>query len=299
MLNGGTSSTAQAGVVHYASIAHGNQSVNQAGDIGAHIYDPPANTGIGGGTGFLRTLDTHEIFGVPLNVHPSGTLTVACNWARRPGGAAHAQDGPGFLARVRDFVDADQAVRPGSLIGGVLAEHIMPYFEGPVNAASLVVTDSLNQVVYGVSAADAKVMHVPERVIRSQSTGLAPLDGHTFEDIAASPYAATYLDEVTHLHWWFHPGESCTPDQGYRHKVHKINGVHCFMINDREDQAKFGNHDGGAVMDTRYSLLQKALHITGFAGSHVVAHMASSRYRQVLLKKLPSISPSRMCIQPV
>jgi hypothetical protein len=260
VLNGGTSSTARAGVVHYASIAHGNQSVNQAGDIGAHIYDPPANTGIGGGTGLLRTLDTHEIFGVPLNVHPSGTLTIACNWARRPGGAADPQDGPGFLARVRDFVDADQAVRPGSLIGGVLAEHIMPYFEGPVNAASLAVTDSLNQVVYGVSAADAKVMHVPERVIRSQSTGLAPLDGHTFEDIATSPYAATYLDEVTHLHWWFHPGESCTPDQGYRHKVQKINGVHCFMINDREDQAKFGNHDGGAVMDTRYSLLQKALH---------------------------------------
>ena len=136
----------------------------------------------------------------------------------------------------------------------------MPYFEGPVNAASLALTDSLNQVVYGVSAADAKVMHTPERVIRSQDTGLAPLDGRTFEDIAASPYAATYLDEVTHLHWWFYPGESCTPDQGYRHKVHRINGVYCFVINDREDQAKFGNQDGGVPLDTRYSLLQKALY---------------------------------------
>ena len=179
MLNGGTSSTAQAGVVYYASIAHGNQSVNKAGDIGAHIYDPQANTGIGGGTGFLRTLDSHEIFGVPLNIHPSGTLTIACDWARTAGGASDPQDGPSFLARVRDFVDADQASRPGSLIGGVLAEHIMPYFEGPVNAASLALTDSLNQVVYGVSAAQAKVMHVPERVIRSQDTGLSPLDGRT------------------------------------------------------------------------------------------------------------------------
>ena len=34
------------GVVYYASIAHGNQSVNRAGDIGAHIYDSQANTGI-------------------------------------------------------------------------------------------------------------------------------------------------------------------------------------------------------------------------------------------------------------
>ena len=50
---------------------------------------------------------------------------------------ADPQDGPAFLARIRDFVDADQASSPGSLIGGVFAEHIMPYFEGPVNAASI------------------------------------------------------------------------------------------------------------------------------------------------------------------
>jgi hypothetical protein len=260
VLNGGIASTDTAGVVYYATIAHGNQSVNRVPDIGAHIYDPESNTGISGGTGFQRTLDTHEIFGVPLNIHPSGTLTIACNWARTAGGASDPQDGPAFLARIRQFVDNDQSHDPGSLIGGVLAEHIMPYFEGPVNAASIALEDSLNQVVYGVSAADAGVMHTPERVIRSQSTGLSPLDGHTFEDIAASPYVATYLDEVTHLHDWFDPGESCQPDAGYRHKVHEINGVYCFMINDREDQAKFGNHDGGMVMDTRYSLLQKALY---------------------------------------
>lgn len=260
VLNGGTLSNATAGVVHYASIAHGNQSVNQADDIGSHIHDSAANTGISGGTGFLRTLDTHEIFNVPLNIHASGSLVIAAQWARRPAGAADPQDGPAFLARIREFVDADMSRTPGALIGGVLAEHIMPYFEGPVNARSIAMRDTLMQVVFGISAAEAKVMHTPERVIRSYSTGLSPLDGHTFEDIAASPYQATYLDEVTHLHEWFYPGESCTPDQGYRHKVHRINGVHCFMINDREDQAKFGNHDGGAVMDTRYSLLQKALY---------------------------------------
>ncbi len=260
VLNGGIPSTASAGLVWYATIAHGNQSVNRAADIGAHIYDPESSTGISGGTGFLRTLDTHGILGVPLNIHPSGTLTMACNWARKPGGASDPQDGPAFLARIRDFVDADQSQAPGSLIGGVLAEHIMPYFEGPVNAASIALEDSLNRTVYGVGAAGAEIMHTPERVIRSRSTGLSPLDGHTFEDIAAGPYVATVLDEVTHLHRWFYPAESCTPDAGYRHKVHRINGVYCFMINDREDQAKFGNHDGGMVMDSRYSLLQKALY---------------------------------------
>ncbi len=259
-LSGGTLSSASAGLVYYASIAHGNQSVNQADDIGAHIYDSEANTGIRGGTGFLRALDTHRLFGAPINLHPSGTLTAACLWARKPGGASDPQDGPSFLDEIRAFADADQSVRPGSLIGGVFAEHIMPYFEGAVNARSLAVTDSLQQVVYGVSAASAMVMHTPERVIRSQNTGLAPLDGRTFEDIAASPYQATVIDEVTHLHHWFYSGETCTPDAGYRHKVHLINGVYCFVINDREDQGKFGNHDGGAVLDTRYSLIQKALY---------------------------------------
>lgn len=32
------------------------------------------------------------------------------------------------------------------------------------------------------------------------------------------------------------------------------------MINDREDQEKFGNWDGGMLLDTRSSLLQKALY---------------------------------------
>jgi hypothetical protein len=260
VLNGAISSTDSPGVVYYASIAHGNQSVNRAGDIGAHIYDTQANTGISGGTGFLRTLDTHSMFKVPLNIHPSGTLTTACLWAKKPGGASDPQDGPSFLSRVRGFVDPDQSNDPGALIGGVYAEHIMPYFEGAANAASIAMTDSLNQVVYGVSAAQSQVMHVPERVIRSLDTGYAPLTGHTFADIAASPYAATYLDEVTHLHAWFYPNENCADDYGYRHKVHRINGVYCFMINDREDQEKFGNWDGGMVMDSRYSLLQKALY---------------------------------------
>lgn len=267
VLNGSFTSTSTAGVVWYASIAHGNQSVNPAGEIGVHIYDSQAATGIAGGTGFQRTLDTHEMFGVPLNIHPSGTLTTACLWASRSGGASDPQDGPAFVARIRQFVDADQGQQPGSLIGGVFAEHILPYFEGEVNAASIALTDSLNQVAYGVSAAEARVMHSPERVLRSVNTGLSPLDGHTFEDIAASPYTATVIDEVTHLHRWFYPGENCTTDEGYRHKLHKVNGVYCFVINDREDQGKFGNWDGGMVMDSRFSLLQKAI---GGSSSEIV-----------------------------
>ncbi|MDP6803280.1 MAG: FlgD immunoglobulin-like domain containing protein [Gemmatimonadota bacterium] len=257
-LDGAIFATDAGGFVRFATIAHGNQSVARASEVGAHIYDPESNTGIPGGTGFQRTLDTHGIFRVPLNIHPSGTLTIACSWAATVGGAADPADGPSFLARIRDFVDDDQANAPGSLLGGVLAEHILPYFEGPVNAASFAAAESLNAVVYGVTAADAPVMHTPERVIRSLPTGLSPLDGLTFEDLAASPYTATVLDEVTHLHHWFYPEESCLPDAGYRHKIHRTNGVNCFLINEAVDGRKFANDDGGMERESRALLLEQA-----------------------------------------
>ncbi len=265
VINGAIPSNASIGRAKYASIAHGNQSINQADDLHIHIYDP-ATAGTYD-TGFIRTLDTHEIFNVPINIHMSGSLIVAAQWAQADPADPHYSliDGPLFLARVADFVDLDQNDgKPGSLIGGVFAEHIMPYFEGAVNATSIAQFSELAQTHFGLTPDDMKVMHVPERVIRSQPTGLSPLDGFTFEDLVASPYAATYLDEVTHMHWWFYPGDpwsgynSSNPDLVHQHKVHKINGVYCFEINDREDQAKFGPHDGGMALDTRFTLVDKA-----------------------------------------
>ena len=260
VIHGAIPSNATVGRAKYASIAHGNQSINQAADLRVHIFDPPTVNK----TGFVRTLDTHEIFNVPLNIHMSGSLIVASRWAEAPT-PGDLSDGPAFLARVADFVDADQNDgRPGSLIGGVFAEHIMPYFEGPANAASIAHFNDLALNQFGLTPADMRIMHTPERVIRSNSTGLAPLDGHTFEDIEASPYIATYLDEVTHFHWWFDAAETRWSGAGgsydapAHHKIHKINGVYCFLINDREDQAKFGPQDGGMHLDTRFALVDKA-----------------------------------------
>lgn len=260
VINGAIPSNAAVGRAQYASIAHGNQSINRADDLRVHIYDPPtANK-----TGFIRTLDTHEIFNVPLNIHMSGSLMVAAKWAVAPPGDDPKTDGPGFLARVAEFVNLDQNDgRPGALVGGVFAEHIMPYFEGEVNARSIAQFNELMLHYFGLTPAEVPVMHTPERVIRSWPTGLAPLDGFTFEDLEASPYAATYLDEVTHLHWWFYPTEAWSGANGsydapHHHKIHLINGVHCFAINDREDQAKFGPHDGGMALDTRFTLVDKA-----------------------------------------
>jgi len=261
ILYGSFADNATAGRAKFASIAHGNQSINKAADIQVHIWDPSNAYK----TGFIRTLDTHQIFKVPLNIHMSGSLIAAAQWAASSSGSSDPADGPSFISEVAQFVDNNQADRPGSLIGGVFSEHIMPYFEGEANRQSIQLFDEISQRFFNQTASQMSVMHVPERVIRNYPTGLSPLTGYTFADITAGGYQACYLDEVTHYHGWFDSAETRWSGNGgsfdapAQHKIHQINGVYCFLINDREDQAKFGPEDGGLNLDTRYTLLDKAL----------------------------------------
>lgn len=270
-------STAGTGRAKYAVVAHANQSVNKKTSTQAHIFTDRSD--IDFYPGFVRMLDSAEMFNTPVNLHISGTLLMSFLWATQDPSESNypARDGPTFVRRVSNFVTNG----PGSIIGGVLAEHIMPYFEGEVNAKSIAQNSELLEHLFGLTEADIKVMHTPERVIRTDTNSAyvsasGPLDGKTFEEIEASGFSATYLDEVTHLHWWFYPNETNNAgwddsnmgrwaggggndEEIYHHKIHKINGVLCFMINDREDQSKFGNDDGGMLKDTRYTLLHKAM----------------------------------------
>jgi hypothetical protein len=270
-LTGAIPSTASTSRAKYAAIAHANQSLGTRTGTQDHIYRDLGSLK----PGFIRTVETHEMLGVPLNMHLSGTLLSSFLWAR----AANSDvDGPTFLIRLKNMVASGK----GSIIGGVYAEHIMPYFEGDVNRFSIRAFNDLAYEIFGLTTNDMLVMHTPERVFHSNTNWFKadptkPLKGRPFDDILAGGYVATYLDEVTHLHWWFYPGETNNvgwddnnwgrwaggqgnDEEVYHHKVHKINGVLTFLINDREDQSKFGNDDGGMMKDTRYTLLQKALH---------------------------------------
>ena len=275
-LTGGLLSTATSGRAKYAVIAHANQSVATKSGTQGHIYTDFSSTLK---PGFIRMLDTAEFLNIPINLHISGTLLMSFQWAtQNPAESGYPnRDGPTFLGRVKRFVTTG----PGSLIGGVLAEHIMPYFEGDVNRKSIEQNNEVIDTLFGLSVSNMGVMHIPERVFHTNTNSPhvnpnGPIKGKPFEDIVASGFKATYLDEVTHLHWWFYPNETTNPgwddancgrwagglgndEEPYHHKVHKINGVYCFMINDREDQEKFGNDDSGMQQRTRYSLLQKAL----------------------------------------
>ena len=279
-LYGGVLSSATAGRAKYAVIAHANQSVATKPGTQSHIYTDRSDLGLH--PGFIRLMDSAEMLNVPVNLHISGTLLMSFQWAtQNPAETGYPdRDGPTFLARVKKFVSEGQG--PGSLMGGVLAEHIMPYFEGEVNRKSIAQNNEVVSNLFGLGLNDMKVMHIPERVFHTNTNSpyvnpAGPLKGKPFEDIVASGFQAAVLDEVTHMHWWFYPNETTNAgwddancgrwaggrgndEETYHHKVHKINGVYCFAINDREDQEKFGNDDGGMQVVTRTSLLQKALH---------------------------------------
>ena len=277
-VTGGVTSTATTGRAKYSVIAHANQSVATKSGTQGHIYTDRSDLGLQ--PGFIRLIDSAEMLNVPINLHISGTLLMSFQWAtQNPAESGYpSRDGPTFLGRVKRFVTTG----PGGLVGGVLAEHIMPYFEGDVNQKSIAQNTELVSNLFGLGVADMKVMHIPERVFHTDTNSahvspVGPIQGKPFADIAASGFQATVLDEVTHLHWWFYPNETNNAgwdensygrwaggrgndEETYHHKLHKINGVYCFMINDREDQEKFGNDDGGMNLGTRYTLLQKARH---------------------------------------
>jgi hypothetical protein len=278
-LLGAIPSNSSTGRAKYAAIAHANQSVATRTGTQGHIYTNRSDINLH--PGFIRTVETHAMLKAPLNMHLSGSLISSLLWAlqdpAQPG--FPERDGPTFVNSLKALIASGH----GSLIGGVYAEHIMPYFEGAVNQSSIKAFNDLAETVFGLTAADMKVMHIPERVMHANTSWphanpAGPLKGQPMNDIIPGGYVATYLDEVTHLHWWFYPNEHLNPwwtfdpcgafkwagfagtnDEPYHHKLHKINGVLTFMINDREDNAKFGNDDGGMSRDTRHTLLMKAL----------------------------------------
>jgi hypothetical protein len=230
----------QGGTAKLATILHGNQMIQQPGDVRALITSANVVTPSGRPTGYHRALDAHVLYRVPVNLHVSGTLASALEWAA-----------PSFNDRIRGLVSGKLWRGRGALVGGVLSEHILPYFEtqsagggeGP-SVAGARLNDRLLAGIYGV--AKPRVFWTPERVIR----------GSTFDDVKEAGYAFTVLDQVTHIRDWFGAVDASSTNG---HKLNRISDVSCFLINDAEDQWKFANTDEGLWLDTRRSLIARAV----------------------------------------
>ena len=235
------------GTAKYSVILHGNQAVQPLRWLSDLVENHHVKTPAGNPTGYGRALDAHELFRVPVNVHVSGTLAATAEWGAR-----------GFNDRVRALLDGRPENGEGALIGGVLAEHIMPYFENArsaqggegVNGCSVRLNDELLDRIYG--GPRRSVFWIPERVVR----------GATFADVVQDArgrdtgYRFAVIDQVTHLQRWFgaHDAHSARG-----RKLNRVNGVSCFVINDDADQWKFANTDGGLWVWTRRDLVRRAL----------------------------------------
>ncbi|MBP7654896.1 hypothetical protein KA977_15860, partial [Candidatus Dependentiae bacterium] len=239
-LAGYVSSTDTTGRAKYSVIIHGNQSLNPLDAISSWIYDDVNVTPNGNPTGYHRTIETHLNYKVPVNIHNSASLATVLQFSSHNDSK---RDGIRFNSLISSIVNNYDS---GALIGGVYGEHIMPYFEGEVNSKSLEIGTRVLMNIYNLIK-KPRVFWVPERVIK----------GSTFRDIInnyitgqPTGYTAAILDEITHLKSWYGTDNP--------NKIHTINGVKCFMINDNADQKKFWVQDGGLHLETRKLLLDKA-----------------------------------------
>ncbi|MCB2155953.1 hypothetical protein KQI84_13810 [bacterium] len=239
--SGQTATDSHCPTAKYAFILHGNQAISDSEYIQQLVYNNVVTTPNGNPTGYHRALDTARIFNVPPNIHISATLVASLMWADKPGTTDPA-DGPNFVDYLSDFVDGYDGNGEGEIVWGVFSEHIMPFWEGVVNQDSIDRNEQYLMDVLGLPAPDANsTFWIPERVVR----------GATFADLVATGYNYTVLDQINHLRHWF--GEN-----GQAHKVHRINGVNAFMINDEPDRFKFANTDDGLWFDTREHLIDMA-----------------------------------------
>ncbi|MGE0709757.1 MAG: hypothetical protein AB7N76_21950 [Planctomycetota bacterium] len=237
----------RAGTAKYSVILHGNQAVQPKRWLHDLIESHTTKTPNGNPTGYRRALDAHQLLRVPVNIHVSGTLASTLEW-----GATAFND------RIRGFLDGQPETGQGALIGGVIAEHIMPFFENArsaqggegVNAAATRLNDELLDRIYGKHA--RSVFWIPERVVRGQTLS------DVTHDAQGNPtgYRFAVIDQITHLARWFGRADA---EGRNGHKLNRINGVGCFLINDGADQWKFANTDGGLWIWTRRELVGRAL----------------------------------------
>ncbi len=138
------------GTAKIAFLHHGNQSLT---DNSYYTLRPDDEGYVG--NSFHRTLDTHEYYHVPVDIHISGCLTQSYSWGKND---------RGLLKRLRDMPEV-------WLVGGSYAENILPYMDSAGNRFSMwYVQQVYDSTIKGISYYDIpNVIWIPERVYKSEN----------------------------------------------------------------------------------------------------------------------------------
>ena len=100
-------------------------------------------------TGYLKVLELHRSYRIPLNLHVSGTLLEAILWYR-----------PDFVEAVRMLVQEGLV----ELVGSAYGQNVMRFFGEEYNARQLAEQLALYRSHFGVDPAEVRVFLPPERV---------------------------------------------------------------------------------------------------------------------------------------
>ncbi len=188
-----------------------------------------------------------------MNLHLSGSLISALQWAKSdPTTDTNGSvDGAKFNQRIASLIQSNQV----SLVSGMFADHMAPYFTGAVNRAGVQLQDDLMRSTYGSNSVTANTpIYLAERAA----------DGPSLSDLAAnSGHNYAILDQMVHLWWWgdqlYGAGNgrpTALQDGGYQ--LNQFNGMNTFLISGESDQL-YQNDDLGASITLRELLIRKAI----------------------------------------
>ncbi len=258
----GLTQTNRPSVAKVAVLLHGNQAILPASVLQNLVSNHVTRTPVGTfapldpgnqPTGYHRALETHTVFGMPVNLHLSGSLVSGLQWAESDAGLDpnRSRSGPKFNQRIKSLVQSNQVM----LTSGMFADHIAPYFTGVVNRTAIRLQDDITKRVFGDTSGTANSpVYLAERVA----------DGTTMSDLAAqSGHNYVVLDQMVHLWWWaeqlygFGNGRlTAIGNSGYQ--INRFNGMNAFLISGASDQM-YLNNDFGATVTLRELLLRKAM----------------------------------------
>ncbi len=196
------------------------------------------------GGGWVRPVDAHDAFDVPLTMQITPTLASAMRWAKTDPSRNQFRDGPAFNQRLSGLMNRGKL----NLIGSTFAGHAIGYFPDSYNRDNRQLSDRFFNAIYGADASQ-RVFMAQERL----------LDGAMLNTIGNAAtglgYTHTFADQMKHIFRWF-GRTSALGEAGYR--INRINGVNVFVVNDQASDFLFSLTDNGLSTALRNLLNRKA-----------------------------------------
>lgn len=196
----------------------------------------------GAGAGYYRPFDVHQAYRVPATLHLTPTLASALQWARVDTNAGPAyKDGPALNARLAQLA----ATNLLDLLGSTFSDHLLPYFTQPFNRDNEALAREVLEDIYGAGTVSTQTFFTPERLV----------DHDVLDKVQDLGYRATFIDQSQHLRRWFGLSASQGEDA---YRINTINGVDCFVINDRFAGYRYETLDSGPSLALREILNRRA-----------------------------------------